>query len=144
MLVVFFAMLIGMFSLVTVPSAMSKVTTAQASAYSVYNLIDRVPDIDVYDESGLKPASIEGNLSFKNVKFNYPTRADVPILKDLSLDVNAGKTVAFVGPSGSGKSTSVSLVQRFYNPLSGDVFLDGKPLREYNLQWLRQQIGVVG
>lgn len=137
-------MLIGMFALVTIPSAMSKVTTAQASAYSVYALIDRVPDIDVYNEGGLKPASIEGNIAFKNVKFSYPTRAEVPILKDLSLNVNAGKTVAFVGPSGSGKSTSVALVQRFYNPLGGEVLLDGKPLKDYNLQWLRQQIGVVG
>ena len=57
----------------------------------------------------------------RNVKFNYPNRPDVPVLKGISISVEAGQTVALVGPSGCGKSTVVSLLQRFYDPLEGTV-----------------------
>ena len=75
--------------------------------------------------------------------FNYPSRPDVPILKGISITFEAGKTAALVGASGSGKSTIISLVERFYDPLSGSVKLDGVPLRDLNLKWLRTQIGLV-
>lgn len=88
-------------------------------------------------------SQVTGAITFKNVKFNYPTRPDVPILKDLSLDIKPGTTVAFVGPSGSGKSTSVSLVQRFYDPVEGTVELDGNDLKSLDVKWLRRQIGIV-
>jgi ATP-binding cassette, subfamily B (MDR/TAP), member 1 len=77
------------------------------------------------------------------VNFTYPSRCDVPILKNLSFHVNAGQTIALVGSSGSGKSTCVQLLQRFYDPDSGSVCIDGKAVDQYNLRWLRQQIGVV-
>ncbi|KAG1250158.1 hypothetical protein G6F68_012949 [Rhizopus microsporus] len=75
--------------------------------------------------------------------FKYPTRPDLTILEDLSLTVKPGMTVAFVGPSGSGKSTSIQLIQRFYDPISGQVTLDGHDLKTLNVKWLRQQIGIV-
>ena len=61
----------------------------------------------------------------------------------LSLTIEAGQTVALVGPSGCGKSTLVALLERFYDPLAGEVLLDGTPLRELNVRWLRQQLGLV-
>lgn len=67
----------------------------------------------------------------------------MPILTDLSFDVKCGQTVALVGSSGSGKSTCVQLLQRFYDPNSGSVSIDGKQVNEYNLKWLRQHIAVV-
>jgi ATP-binding cassette subfamily B (MDR/TAP) protein 1 len=67
----------------------------------------------------------------------------VPILNNLSFDVKCGQTIALVGSSGSGKSTCVQLLQRFYDSQSGSVLIDGKPVNEYNLKWLRQHIGVV-
>lgn len=68
---------------------------------------------------------------------------DIPILKDLSIKIKAGMSVAFVGPSGSGKSTTIQLIQRFYDVLSGQVLIDGQDVRAYNLRSLRDQIGVV-
>ena len=77
------------------------------------------------------------------VHFVYKSILDIPILKDLSIKVKAGMSVAFVGPSGSGKSTTIQLIQRFYDTLSGQVLLDGQDVRAYNLKSLREQIGVV-
>lgn len=66
------------------------------------------------------------------------------ILRGLDLEIECGKTVALVGPSGCGKSTCVQLIQRFYDPDDGIVMLDGKDMKEYNVGWLRDQIGIVG
>jgi ATP-binding cassette, subfamily B (MDR/TAP), member 1 len=67
----------------------------------------------------------------------------VPVLKGVSITFQAGKTAALVGASGSGKSTIVALIERFYDPLSGGVTLDGKNLKDLNVKWLRSQIGLV-
>lgn len=91
----------------------------------------------------MKPERCDGRLTFENVKFSYPSRPTVPVVKDLSLTIEAGTTVALVGASGSGKSTVISLVERFYDPLSGIVRLDGVDVKEYNVKWLRRQIGLV-
>ena len=64
---------------------------------------------------------MEGNIKFSDVVFNYPARPDVQILHGLDLEIKKGQTVALVGPSGCGKSTVVQLIQRFYNPLAGQV-----------------------
>lgn len=84
-----------------------------------------------------------GDIRFSNVHFSYPSRADVPIVTNLSFDMQHGQTLALIGSSGSGKSTCIQLLQRFYDPQSGSIFLDGKPLNEYNIQWLREHISVV-
>ncbi|KAI8799281.1 P-loop containing nucleoside triphosphate hydrolase protein [Cladochytrium replicatum] len=142
-LVVFFAMLIGAFGLITLPTNASAVSQAMGAAGKIYRVIERIPDIDPYSESGKKADSISGEIVFKRVAFSYPSRPDVTILHELSLTIKPGMTVAFVGPSGSGKSTSVGLIQRFYKPLSGSITLDGVDIAEYNVKWLRSQIGVV-
>ncbi|UJR11267.1 hypothetical protein I4U23_015449 [Adineta vaga] len=84
-----------------------------------------------------------GNIHFLNVSFCYPTRSDVSILNNLSFDVKCGQTIALVGSSGSGKSTCIQLLQRFYQLNSGQIFIDEKEINEYDLKWLRQQMGVV-
>lgn len=99
--------------------------------------------IDSSSDTGKKLSSITGDISFRNVSFAYPTRPNTMVFNGLSLDIDAGKTVALVGPSGSGKSTTVSLLERFYDPLSGSITLDGTDLREINVQWLREHIGLV-
>ncbi|KAI8083358.1 p-glycoprotein [Gilbertella persicaria] len=142
-LVVFLSMMMGEFSLMQLPTNLAAVSSASAAAYKIFETIQRVPDIDSDDQKGKVPKEIRGEIIFNHVKFKYPTRPDTLILKDLSLKVKPGMTVAFVGPSGSGKSTSVQLLQRFYDPLSGQVSLDGHDLKELNVKWLRQQIGVV-
>ncbi|THG99669.1 hypothetical protein EW026_g2716 [Hermanssonia centrifuga] len=140
---VFFAILIGSFSLALLAPEMQALTHARGAAAKLYETIDRVPTIDSASEDGLKPEKCIGEITLEHVKFNYPSRPNVPIVKDLSLTFPAGQQVALVGASGSGKSTIISLVERFYDPLEGSVKLDGIDLRELNVKWLRSQIGLV-
>ncbi|RLN71186.1 hypothetical protein BBJ29_009889 [Phytophthora kernoviae] len=102
------------------------------------------PPIDSFDESGLRPQQLQGKIEFKNILFRYPTRPEVTVLRNYNLTIEAGQTVAFCGPSGGGKSTCISLLERFYDPIDGQVLLDGVDTREINLNWLRSQIGLVG
>ena len=79
----------------------------------------------------------------ENVHFHYPIRPEVKVLQSLTVSVKPGKTLALVGPSGCGKSTIVSLIERFYDPLSGTLNVDGNPVTALNIKWLRSQIGIV-
>ena len=101
-------------------------------------------EIDVSSPDGLKPADIKGAISFQNVEFCYPTRPNDPVLNGLSVDIQPGSTVAFVGPSGGGKSSTIALIERFYDPKSGAIYLDGKNIKEFNVKYLRSVIGYVG
>ena len=92
---------------------------------------------------GLESNDFIGDVEFSNVTFTYPSRSGTTAIKNLSFTVKQGQTVALVGTSGSGKSTCVQLLQRFYDPDSGSIIVDGKKIQEYNLRWLRQRIGVV-
>ncbi|KAL1136469.1 hypothetical protein V6Z11_A12G241600 [Gossypium hirsutum] len=94
-------------------------------------------------KTGHKLGKVEGHIEFKDVSFNYPSRPDVVIFNRFSLNIPAGKIVALVGGSGSGKSTVISLIERFYEPLAGEVLLDGNNVRDLDLKWLRHQIGLV-
>ncbi|KAK7056875.1 hypothetical protein VNI00_002592 [Paramarasmius palmivorus] len=140
---VFMAILIGSFSLAMLAPEMQAITHARGAAAKLYSTIDRVPDIDSANPDGLKPDHVEGEIELDHVKFSYPSRPGVIVVKDLSLTFRAGKTAALVGASGSGKSTVISLVERFYDPLAGSVKLDGRDLKSLNLKWLRSQIGLV-
>ncbi len=84
-----------------------------------------------------------GAVSIDSVTFSYPTRSEVQVLQGLSLDLKPGQTLALVGPSGCGKSTIVSLLERFYDPVSGSVTIDGVDCRDAQLGWLRSQLGLV-
>jgi ATP-binding cassette subfamily B (MDR/TAP) protein 1 len=98
--------------------------------------------IDSSSDRGVKLPSLIGDLEFRSVRFSYPTR-DADVFRNFSLQIPSGKTVALVGPSGCGKSTAMQLLERFYDPLDGTLTLDGVDLREINVKWLRQQIGLV-
>ena len=101
-------------------------------------------EIDSSSHHGLKPKSVGGEVVFENVKFAYPTRPDNMIFNEFNLTIESGKTVALVGPSGGGKSTTIGLIERFYDPLSGTVKLDGVDMKNLNVNHLRSQIGYVG
>lgn len=89
------------------------------------------------------PQPPQGRLSFDHVTFRYPTRPDTSALNDFSLDVEPGQTVAVVGPSGAGKSTLIQLAQRFYDPQSGAVRLDGVDLRDADPAEIRARLAMV-
>uniref|UniRef100_A0A8C3RQJ2 ATP binding cassette subfamily B member 4 n=1 Tax=Chelydra serpentina TaxID=8475 RepID=A0A8C3RQJ2_CHESE len=142
-LTVFFAILIGAFSVGQTAPGMEAFANARGAAYAIFNIIDNEPHIDSFSETGYKPDHIRGNLEFRNVYFNYPSRQDVKVLKGLDLKVNCGQTVALVGSSGCGKSTTVQLIQRFYDPEKGMITIDGQDIKTLNIRYLREIIGVV-
>ena len=144
LLIVFFNVLIGSMQVGKASPYMEAFNVARGAAASIFNIIDRVPTIDSSSEEGKKPNRVQGNISFSNLRFNYPSRPDVDILRGLSFDVPAGQTVALVGTSGCGKSTCIQLLQRFYDPMDGRVCIDGNDVKDLHLGWLRSQIGVVG
>jgi len=86
---------------------------------------------------------VRGEVDFEDVKFAYPTRPEIPVLKGLTFSAKPKQTVALVGESGCGKSTTVSLLERLYAPTGGSIKLDGVPIEEFEIGWLRSQIGLV-
>ncbi|CAL0326786.1 unnamed protein product [Lupinus luteus] len=138
-----FAVMIGGLGLGQSAPSMAAFTKARVAAAKIFRIIDHKPSIDRNSESGLELESVTGLVELKSVDFSYPARQDVQVLNDFSLNVPAGKTIALVGSSGSGKSTVVSLIERFYDPSSGQVLLDGHDIKTLKLRWLRQQIGLV-
>ncbi|EPS73347.1 hypothetical protein M569_01408, partial [Genlisea aurea] len=116
---------------------------AKSAAASIFSILDRKSKIDPSEESGTTPETFRGEIELKHISFKYPTRPDFPIFRDLSLRIRSGKTVALVGESGSGKSTVISLLQRFYDPDSGVITIDGIDIQKLQLKWLRQQMGLV-
>ena len=104
-----------------------------------FEIYDYQPKIN-NDSLNLKPEKIEGKITFKNVCFSYPVKFDNFILKNLNFEINPGKIFAIVGYSKSGKTTITNLLQRFYDPNSGDIFLDNYNLKDINLNYLHQNI----
>uniref|UniRef100_A0A8D3C149 ATP-binding cassette, sub-family B (MDR/TAP), member 4 n=1 Tax=Scophthalmus maximus TaxID=52904 RepID=A0A8D3C149_SCOMX len=115
---------------------------AKISASHLMMLMDREPDIDNLSQEGTTPDKFYGNVHFERVKFNYPSRSDVPVLQGLDLNVKKGETLALVGSSGCGKSTIIQLLERFYDPAEGRV-LDSVNVKDLNIHWLRSHIGIV-
>ncbi|XP_043920640.1 ATP-dependent translocase ABCB1-like [Protopterus annectens] len=140
---VFFSVLIGVFSLGQAAPNLESIANARGAAYEVYKIIVQPRLIDSSSKDGYKPDSVKGDIEFKNVHFSYPSRPDIPILRGLDLTIQSGKTIALVGSSGCGKSTTVQLIQRFYDPLQGEVTIDGRDIRTLNVKWLREHVGVV-
>ncbi|KAJ4915495.1 ABC transporter B family member 10 [Raphanus sativus] len=112
---------------------------ARAAAYPIFQMIERNKEV----KTGRKLGKVDGEIQFRDVTFTYPSRPDVVIFDKLNLVIPAGKVVALVGGSGSGKSTVISLIERFYEPSDGAVFLDGNDIRYLDLKWLRGHIGLV-
>ena len=119
-------------------------TDAYSKALVGYERIREVLETDgeVKDLPGARPAvHIKGCIEFENVSFSY--QPDSPVLRDISFRVEAGQVAALVGPTGAGKTTIISLIPRFYDPLSGVVKIDGLDVRRYTQKSLRQQISFV-
>ncbi|CAF4842443.1 unnamed protein product [Rotaria sp. Silwood1] len=132
----------------TITPFIQSFSEARGAASSVFRLINEGNDVninenDIWNENTESMYNITGDIEFDNVNFMYPSRKDVPVLHNLSLIARAGQTTALVGSSGCGKSTCISMFLRYYEPSSGRITIDGRPITDYNIKQLRQNIGVV-
>ncbi|XP_003701514.2 multi drug resistance 49 isoform X1 [Megachile rotundata] len=144
LVIVFFGVLAGAQNMGLTSPHLEAFAVARGSAAAIFQVLDHVPAIDSLSKEGQRLPSVTGEIEFKNVHFQYPARKDVKVLQGLNLKINRGETVALVGGSGCGKSTCLQLIQRLYDPLKGQVLLDGVDVSKLNVQWLRSYIGVVG
>ncbi|KAB2625083.1 hypothetical protein D8674_016743 [Pyrus ussuriensis x Pyrus communis] len=140
---VIFAVLTGSMSLGQASPSMNAFAAGQAAAYKMFETINRKPEIDAYDTNGKQLHDIHGDIELRDVHFSYPARPDEQVFHGFSLSIPSGVTAALVGESGSGKSTVISLIERFYDPQAGEVLIDGINLKEFQLKWIRQKIGLV-
>ncbi|KAK1294936.1 hypothetical protein QJS10_CPA16g00473 [Acorus calamus] len=109
----------------------------------VFQMMDLSPTKQSLVE-GLKLPKLMGQIEFANVSFYYPSRNMVHAIREVNLLLHPKEVVAIVGLSGSGKSTLVNLLLRLYEPTDGQILMDGFPLRDLDVKWLRERIGFVG
>ncbi|KAJ4858942.1 ABC transporter transmembrane region domain-containing protein [Trichoderma breve] len=142
-LIVMMTVIMGAFNMTSIAPNFQAFISAVSAASKIFDTIDRVSPINSASEEGETIDQVEGNIRLENVKHIYPSRPGAIVMEDVTLDIPAGKTTALVGASGSGKSTIVGLIERFYNPVGGTLYLDGHDISKLNLRWLRRQISLV-
>lgn len=129
-------------SIASLGNFVSEVLGALGATERIREILQTESEVDLTHDT-VKTHKIEGNVSFKDVHFTYPTRTDIPILKGISLDIKAGQKIALVGSSGAGKSTIIQLLLRFYNIESGDIQVDGQSIYPQDLRAYRNNIAIV-
>jgi ATP-binding cassette subfamily B (MDR/TAP) protein 1 len=138
-------------------SMMGDASKATVAAHDAFKLLDRVSAINGMKDLGPTPTEVEvakdnnrnfapGRIKFKNVKFHYPFRPDVQVLRGVNFEVEQNTSVGLCGPSGGGKSTIMALLQRYYDPMEGTIHIgfSEQQLKDVNIRWWRQQVGFVG
>jgi len=113
---------------------------AATSAERVFEILDSEPEVK-HEESKIKLAELKGEIEFKDVYFSY--EADEPVLEEINVKIEPGEMIGLVGSSGSGKTTMVNLIPRLYDVTAGSILIDGHDIKELDLRYLRNQIGVV-
>lgn len=144
MITVFFSVMMGSMNIGMAAPYIEAFGIAKGACAKIYHLIEKKPEINPIVRRGVTPKGNLEEIEFRDVEFQYPTRTDIKILQKLNLKIKKGETVALVGSSGCGKSTCIQLLQRFYDPNGGNVFINNVNIKDYDVQSLRQRIGVVG
>jgi len=106
-------------------------------------LKETTEDVAVSNSQLQNEFKLHGNVSLQNIRFSYPSRKEITVIKDITMEARSGEQIAIVGPSGAGKSTLVSLLLRFYEPDSGRILFDGKEATSIPLTQLRKQMALV-
>ncbi|KAL6283869.1 hypothetical protein ACE6H2_014798 [Prunus campanulata] len=138
-----FNVLMGGLSILSALPNLTAITEALAATTRILEMIDRVPSIDTENRKGKALSHVRGEIEFQDIYFSYPSRPETSVLQGLNLKIPAGKSVGLVGGSGSGKSTIIALLERFYDPIEGEILLDGHKIRRLQAKWLRSQMGLV-
>ncbi|CAE7454336.1 ABCB1 [Symbiodinium necroappetens] len=138
-----FCVVFGVMSITSIVQHIPDAASGRFAAMEVFRLVDQVSKIDATQPTGRIEDLGDGSIEFKDVRFWYPHRAEVRVLKNVSFTIAKGQSVAFVGSSGSGKSTIIQLLQRFYDPPRGSIRIGGTELKELNVAWWRRQVGMV-
>ncbi|XP_039294662.1 multidrug resistance protein homolog 49 isoform X2 [Nilaparvata lugens] len=141
--IVLFGVTIGAMNIGYTSPYIEAFVKARNAVVRVDSVMSRKSKINPFSRQG-KRLSRLGDIEFKDVYFNYPARPNVKVLQGLNLKIKEGESVALVGSSGSGKSTTIQLLERFYDPDSGMVLINGTDTKELEVGWLRSQIGLVG
>ncbi|KAK5990194.1 ABC multidrug transporter atrD [Cladobotryum mycophilum] len=143
LLVVMMTVIMGAFNIGNIAPNFQAFSTAIGAASALLNTIDRNSAIDSSQDDGEMLEKLNGDIRLENVKHIYPSRPGTVVMNGVTLNIPAGKTTALVGASGSGKSTIIGLIERFYNPVEGTVYLDGHDISKLNIRWLRRQMALV-
>ena len=135
---VFYAMIVGS-AVGSISEVIGELQRAAGASERLVELLQSRSEIAAPSEGVLTlPEPVEGHLRIEGLTFAYPTRGEQPALRQLSLDVPPGETLALVGPSGAGKSTLFDLLMRFYDPQGGAIYLDGRDIRQVDPYALRE------
>ena len=122
----------------------SQVQKTLGATERVRELLQENLEIDTWAAAAAPPsARLRGTVRFDGVSFRYPSRKEIPVLQNLTLEAAAGESIALVGASGAGKSTIVSLLLRFYEPDSGRILVDGRPAKDFSIADLRANLAIV-
>ncbi|CEF69681.1 LP14331p [Strongyloides ratti] len=135
-------MLLGAVSIMNASTYFPEMIKANSAAKTLFKLIKQKSGTGDLMEGDQH--NVNGDITFSNIIFTYPTRKDQLVMNGLSFEVKRGQTIAIVGPSGSGKSTTIAMLERFYDPMYGDIKIDKKDLRSLSLYHLRKQMALVG
>ncbi len=140
---VFYSLLVGL-AAGAISEVIGELQRAAGAAARIFELLQTPSKIAMgTDATQVLPEPIRGDIDIRNLSFSYPSRPDIEVLKDLSLSIRAGETVALVGPSGAGKSTLFDLLLRFYDPDKGQILIDNTDSRQVALDDLRRCFALV-
>ena len=117
------------------------VLAARGASARLFEILEREEKIPL--SGGVRPEGLKGDVAFEGVTFSYPSRSDIKVLKDYTLQVPANSTAALVGSSGSGKSTVIALLERFYDAEGGQILIDGVDIKDLDPSWLHDNIALV-
>ncbi|EDK31811.1 multidrug resistance protein-like transporter family ABC domain protein (macronuclear) [Tetrahymena thermophila SB210] len=140
---IFFAIQIAGFSLGQAVPCLKNFSSGQQAAAKIYDVLKRIPQIKNSDNPKILN-QLKGHIIFKEVDFSYPSKKVEKVHNQLTLEIQPNMKTALVGESGCGKSTVMQLIERFYDPDSGLITVDGHDIRELDYVWLRKNIGYVG